>query len=132
MHRAWAEAGLAPRLLRMDVLPGGWFAVFMQWMQFSDGWVMLSLLLDSWRAQEEAWPGPGPGDGSSGGGSQPAHSGAPSGELCFKMGPGAWPALCDNVTTTLVGVPSPWVVWVGWGGIGVLKQASTQPVVGRP
>jgi hypothetical protein len=52
VHDAWFKGGVAPRLLRADPLPGGWLAVFMEWLQFSEGWAMLSMALDPWRQQQ--------------------------------------------------------------------------------
>jgi hypothetical protein len=45
VHRAWAAVGLAPDLLRLEPLPGGWFAVTLQYLALEDGWVGLNALL---------------------------------------------------------------------------------------
>ena len=47
----WAHAGLAPKLLAFEQLPGGWFMVIMQ--QLGEGWQLLSSL-DAGESKEEA------------------------------------------------------------------------------
>ena len=42
VHEGWADAGLAPKLLAFEQLPGGWFMVIMQ--QLGAGWQLLSSL----------------------------------------------------------------------------------------
>ena len=44
VHRAWAEAGLAPKLLSCLRLPGGMFEVRMELLQKKEGWADLSEL----------------------------------------------------------------------------------------
>jgi hypothetical protein len=39
VHSAWAENGLAPQLLRVDHIPGGWHAVIMEALLPRAGWV---------------------------------------------------------------------------------------------
>jgi len=46
VHRAWAAAGLAPQLLRLELLPGGWLAVTLQYLALEDGWVGLNAMLE--------------------------------------------------------------------------------------
>jgi hypothetical protein len=38
VHRAWADKGKAPALLRIDRLRGGWLAVFMEALTPGKGW----------------------------------------------------------------------------------------------
>ena len=41
VHAAWAEAGLAPKLIECQPLPGGFTMVVMQQLLMQDGWSML-------------------------------------------------------------------------------------------
>src|SRR5689334_18251030 len=41
VHAAWAEAGLAPKLIECQPLPGGSTMVVMQQLLMQDGWSML-------------------------------------------------------------------------------------------
>lgn len=42
VHKLWADAGLAPKLLQHSVLPGGLHQVVMEFLHPSHGWMMLS------------------------------------------------------------------------------------------
>ncbi|EFJ06635.1 hypothetical protein SELMODRAFT_448719 [Selaginella moellendorffii] len=41
VHRAWGEAGLAPKLLSLKQVGGGWLEVRMEWLPEEDGWKLL-------------------------------------------------------------------------------------------
>lgn len=47
MHRAWAAAGLAPELLRAEILPGGLAMVVTEKLRAEDGWRCFAELSDA-------------------------------------------------------------------------------------
>lgn len=126
VHDAWSQGGVAPRLLRVDPLPGGWLAVFMEWLQLRDGWVLLGLAPQPW-AQEEEEQVQQQQAGSSGvGGSQMNQSPAAAvlsalDELRAGMTEDVRTALCSRVMSRLAHAHS---LAIGVGG-GVLQGAGS-------
>ena len=58
VHAAWAQAGLAPDLVSVETLPGGWHMVSMELL--GQGWACLDELLLAGRSSPQV-PQPPPG-----------------------------------------------------------------------